>query len=228
MRAQDASPFEGPPVRPSTLIFLGLAGATAGLTQLFLGMRSVMEIGGACAEGGPFVPIRPCPKGVPLVMFGGIWGGLIFAGIYGWQAFRHSVPNFIALLWPALFLSLGWNFLEFGLDPPGGGPAWGWLVCAVVFGLMGGLPLVWALPWIVRRFSGKAPAEGWRSGMTTRGAMGAVVSAIPKLKSVAASTGARDLVSALERLDALHRSGAIDDAEYEAAKERLLGVGGGS
>jgi hypothetical protein len=227
VRAQDASPFEGPPARPSILIFIGLAGATAGLTLLFLGMRSVMEIGGACAEGGPFVPVRPCPKGVPLVMFGGIWGGLIFAGIYGWQAFRHGVPNFIALLWPALFLSLGWNFLEFGLDPPGGGLAWGWLVCAVVFGLMGGLPLVWVLPWIGRRFSGKDPAEDWRSSLGTLGAIRAVASSIPRIKTVSASTGSTDLVSALERLDALHRSGAIDAAEYEAAKERLLGLGGG-
>ena len=47
------------------------------------------------------------------------------------------------LAWPALFLSLGWNFLEFGFDPPGedDGLVWGWIVCGVVFWLMGGLPL---------------------------------------------------------------------------------------
>jgi len=48
------------------------------------------------------------------------------------------VPNFAWALWPALFLSLAGNFLEFGLDPPGeGGVAWGWLLCAGVFFLMG-------------------------------------------------------------------------------------------
>jgi hypothetical protein len=31
-----------------------------------------------------------------------------------------------------------------------------------------------------------------------------------------------DIVSRLERLDALHRSGALDDAQYEAAKTALL------
>src|SRR5687768_10204791 len=134
------------------MVFLGLAAATVGLTFLFLGMRAVMEIGGACAEGGPFVPVRPCPKGIPLVMIGGIWGGLIFAGIYAWQAVKHQVPSFLGLLWPALFLSLGWNFLEFGLNPPfGEGVAVGWLICAVLFAVMGGLPLIWTLKVLGRR-----------------------------------------------------------------------------
>jgi hypothetical protein len=34
--------------------FLSLAGVACGLTWLYLGMRSVMEIGGACASGGPY------------------------------------------------------------------------------------------------------------------------------------------------------------------------------
>jgi hypothetical protein len=48
------------------------------------------------------------------------------------------------LAWPGLFLSLGWNFLEFTFSPPGGGLAWGWLICGVLFVLMGGLPLILA------------------------------------------------------------------------------------
>ena len=52
--------------------------------------------------------------------------------------------NLMPLAWPGLFLSLGWNFLEFAFAPPGGGFAWGWLVCGVVFVLMGGLPLLLA------------------------------------------------------------------------------------
>jgi hypothetical protein len=212
--------FDQPPIRPSAAIFVGLAGTTAGLTLLFLGMRSVMEIGGVCAEGGPFVPVQPCPEGIPLVMFGGVWGGLIFAGLYAWQAFRHGVPNFVALLWSALFLSLGWNFLEFGLDPPGGGPAWGWLVCAVLFGLMGGIPLVLVGPWIVRRFTRSEPPPSWRTTIPTAAVVRAAVSAIPTVRVRPAES--TDLVSALERLEALHRSGSLDDTEFEAAKDKLL------
>jgi hypothetical protein len=43
------------------------------------------------------------------------------------------------LAWSMLFLSLGWNFLEFGLHAPGGGGlAIGWLVSAAAFFAMGG------------------------------------------------------------------------------------------
>jgi hypothetical protein len=41
--------------------------------------------------------------------------------------------------------------------------------------------------------------------------------------SVTAVVAGSDVVSQLERLDALHRSGALDHPEYEAAKDRVLG-----
>src|SRR5919204_232452 len=104
----DAEVDARPGLRSSLWVFLSLAGVTAAITMLYLGMRSVMEIGGSCAEGGPFVPVRPCPKGVALIMVGGIWLGLIFAGMYVWQSLKSGGPSFAGLLWPALFLSLGW------------------------------------------------------------------------------------------------------------------------
>jgi hypothetical protein len=55
---------------------------------------------------------------------------------------RSDGVSLMPLAWPGLFLSLGWNFLEFAFAPPGGGLAWGWLVCGVLFALMGGLPLL--------------------------------------------------------------------------------------
>jgi hypothetical protein len=61
-----------------------------------------------------------------------VWKGSTIGGPYA------ALP---LLAWPALFLSLGWNFLEFGVQPPGGGLAWGWLVPGVMFVLMGGGPL---------------------------------------------------------------------------------------
>ncbi|HEX9823982.1 MAG TPA: SHOCT domain-containing protein [Actinomycetota bacterium] len=237
------------PVGGSVLVFIGLAGLTAGLTVLYLGMRAVMEIGGFCAEGGPFVIEHHCPQGVAGLMMGGIWGGLIFAGLYGWQVFKHSVPSFLVLLWPALFLSLGWNFLEFGLNPPGGGGlAWGWLVCAIVFGLMGGLPLIWALKAMGRRFRGEEAGGAFGSLGGLRGAKGQLSSLIGMARKVSQAAervnaapgdtirvdvgsddadtsdagSSDDMVSALERLDALRRSGALDEAEYAEAKRRIL------
>ena len=42
------------------------------------------------------------------------------------------------LAWSALFLSLGWNFWEYGLQPPGTDG----IICGVVFAIMGAVPLL--------------------------------------------------------------------------------------
>lgn len=243
-------------------VFVSLAGVSAAITMVFLGMRSVMAIGGACAEGGPFTPARPCPKGIPLVMVGGIWLGLIFAGLYVWQSIREGAPSLAVLLWPALFLSLGWNFLEFGVNPrrEGAGLDGGWLVCAVVFLLMGAIPLVLALPSLVRRFRGIESRSGLTGALRTLGGPYRIRFPTPaffdrfdpraraRVETAAAPepgpspssdapVGASgpgsgppgrsgDLVSQLERLAALHRAGALDDQEYEAAKREVLASGG--
>jgi hypothetical protein len=148
---------EGPSLlqnaRAAFWIFVSLAGAACGITLLYLGMRSVMEIGGACADGGPFVVAQPCPKGVPLTILGGIWGAIIMVGIYVWQTIKNKVPSLVAFAWSALFLPLGWNFLEFGVNPPyGEGLVWGWLICAILFVIMGGLPLIFVVKPVVRSF----------------------------------------------------------------------------
>lgn len=208
------------PSLPARLgLLLALAGVAAALTVLFLSMRSVMEIGGACASGGPFVPVRPCPKGVPGLMIGGIWAGMILASVYVWLSARHRVPSFGGLLWPALFISLGWNFLEYGLEPPfGDGLAWGWLVCGALFMLMGGIPLwIWVS---VQRRHGLSPAMSRmpRSLLPVAGVPTGAVWPSP-------DGAAGDLASVLERLEALHRSGALDDSEYKAAKRRAIAGG---
>jgi hypothetical protein len=209
-------------VRDSVWVFVTLAGVSASLTAVYLGMRAVMEIGGTCAEGGPFVPVRPCPEGVPGLMIGGIWAGLIFAGLYVWRAMRAGAISFAGFLWPALFLSLGWNFLEFGLRPPGDqGTAWGWIVCAVVFLLMGGAPLLVAVPAFAGRVLGRDPSQSGLSGRLTGGSLRTAAAAASAFRR--STPREADLVSRLERLDALHRSGALDDREFEAAKRALLG-----
>ena len=193
-------------------VFLSLGGVAAGITLLFLGMRSVMEIGGVCAEGGPFVPRQPCPDGVPGLMVGGIWGGIICVGLYFWQSIKAKAPSLVAFAWPALFLSLGWNFFEFGIDPPGDvGLAWSWLICGVLFVLMGGVPLVIAAGPIWRSLRGTTPEYERPPTKPLSAVRAAVKERTPS-----------DLVEALERLDKMHRTGALTDAEFEKAKRRLL------
>lgn len=210
-------------------VFVSLAGVSAALTILFLSMRSVMKIGGACASGQTaFEIVHPCPHGVPLLMLGAVWGGLLFAGLYAWQSFRNGVPSLVALLWPALFLSLGWNFLQYGISPPGdGGLVWGWLVCAVVFILMGGIPLVAILPGLLRgpREGGATAASPWHFGLMPHTSLGAAASLLSSLRNAtitSAPAGGKDVVGLLERLDALHRTGSLSDEEYERAKQEIL------
>jgi hypothetical protein len=247
----------GERIRGAVGVFVSLAGVVASLTILWLSMRSVMDIGGACASGGPYVPRVACPDGVPLLLVGSIWCGLIFAGLYFWMTFRHGAPSLGPLFWPALFLSLGFNFLAYGLNPPFGlaGVEVGWLICAAVFGLMGAIPLIAAVPAVWRSFHGKGLGEEARRWVWPRRSAPAPpatpwgtdgwfhASDVPATASTAASTTVEPspatdappagawvasdapdaVVSALERLEALHRSGALSDTQFEDAKRRVLG-----
>jgi hypothetical protein len=191
---QDERP---PGLRASVWVFVSLAAVAGAITLLFLGMRSVMKIGGTCASGGPYQISSPCPKGVPLVMLAGIWGGLIFAALYAYQAIKAGIPSFLWLLWPALFLSLGWNFLQFAVDPPGGtGPVVGWIICAVLFFLMGGIPLIPGLAGLSRAVLGKPPpAPAGLRGMLTPGALKATASGVSAMRKLRRSRAWQSLVT---------------------------------
>ena len=132
-------------VRKLIFTAVGVFLVAVGLTVLFLGMRSVMDIGGYCASGGPYEIRHECPNNawmIPVSIFVGLAGvGFLLAGTF------RSGPKLVALAWPALFLALGWNFLEYAFDPPppDTGLVWGWLICGVVFVAMGGLPLLFVL-----------------------------------------------------------------------------------
>ena len=131
--------------RDRALYLVGVAGLTACVVVIFLAMRAVMDIGGFCAEGGPYEIEVHCPGGVPLLMTLAFPGLFLFGGLMLWSGSPIGGPyqGAVFFAWPALFLSLGWNFLEYGFAPPGGGGlAWGWLLCGVVFVAMGGVPLV--------------------------------------------------------------------------------------
>ncbi|HEY7969875.1 MAG TPA: SHOCT domain-containing protein [Candidatus Limnocylindrales bacterium] len=127
----------------------GIVVGTMSITLLYLGMRAVMDVGGACADGGPFVTAQPCPAGTPLAMVGGMFGLFGAAGLIMWFGSRISTAAtaVVALGWPILFVSLGANFLDYGLHPTDGenGPVWGWLIPGILFWVMGLAPVVVAI-----------------------------------------------------------------------------------
>jgi hypothetical protein len=152
LAAMDAAPTRASasPLGILTVV-ASLAAVSSALTIMFLSMRAVMEIGGFCAEGGPFVIETRCPDGVPALMLGAVWIGLAAAFFYFSAARRSGAVSLGGLFWPALFLSLGWNFFEYGIDPPfDGGTAWGWIVPGVLFAIMGGVPLFLVVPTLLR------------------------------------------------------------------------------
>jgi hypothetical protein len=228
----------------------GLVILAAAATSVFLAMRDVMEIGGSCASGGPYEIATPCPDGTAPLMIGGIFGWFIGAGLTGVAG--SQLPGRyggLALLgWPALFLSLGWNFLEFGFDPANGGGTDGSLVfCGVLFFLMGGVPLLFGLKGLARTLWPAATPSSTSAGSAGSGAWGLsdqirmatslvgprMVDArrksrpeppppAPAPDEPAPAAGA-DIVRELERLSDLRRRGELDNDEFERAKDILLG-----
>ncbi len=223
------------------LFLVSIAGIVAAMTILYRSMRSVMAVGGSCGSGGPFVIRVECPDGIPVLMNIAVWGGLILFFVAMAAIVKLRAPNLLWLLWPALFLSLGFNFIQFGLDPPGGqDPVGGWIVCGVLFGLMGGVPLLIGLPIMFRgkrRRTARLADRALELSTRFRNATtppNVIVSSSGANRSAAnwsapsRSQGSANsnIVAALERLAALHRSGSLTDTEYQAAKDAVLGGGG--
>lgn len=124
---------------PILRIFLSVVVFCVSLTVLFLAMRAVLGIGGFCAEGGPYQIAVHCPKGIaPLAAIAPI---TMIVSIFAYLSTGYMTGVF--LFWSAIFLSLGWNFLEFAFYPPEGqGIVYGWLACGVMFIAMGLAPSV--------------------------------------------------------------------------------------
>src|SRR4051812_25668408 len=180
-----------------------------GLTVLFLGMRTVMDIGGSCGSVGT----PACPNSGALVPVG-IWAGLIFAGLYVWQCVKHRVPSLVSLLWPALFLSLGYNFFDYAFK--NSNIEAGFLICGVVFALMGGLPLIYAVPHLWKVY---ALGEVEASKPFHVRATGTAVNQLKQLTTVGRK---RDMAESLEDLAQLHKDGQLSDFEYAKAKDRVI------
>ena len=127
------------------------------LTWSFLGMRAVMDIGGACASGGPYVPVQQCPESATALLSGGIPLLVLSTLLASGVALTLSAPTLLLPLWVALFGSFGWNFLEYAFAPDDG-IVIGWLIPGIMFELMAFPAAVW---WIAGA-TGHLPSLGSR------------------------------------------------------------------
>jgi len=241
------------PVRAVIGYLAGIVVGTTSITLLFLGMRAVMDVGGACADGGPYVTAQPCPSGTPLAMVGGMFGLFAAAGLIVWFGSRISpaAVSIVALGWPALFIALGWNFLDYAFHPPIGepSPVWGWLIPGVLFWIMGITPIVVAvLAWrearagrpgnrmsqqVVNRLapSRRSPAtsdpEPWVEIPPDPAARRVEDVTFAGSRSGSGSTtssaaGSDDLAEDLALLARLHATGDLSDDEFARAKADRL------
>jgi hypothetical protein len=210
-------------LRDVVLVLVGAFGLAACITLIWLGMRAVMDIGGACAEGGPFVPVRPCPEGAPAALTIGMVGLFAFGGLglYAGARIGGGWAALPLLAWPALFGSLGWNFLEYGFTFDDAGVVWGWVIPGVIFLLMAVVPLwfVWSartslatlpahlgLPYRAEPHDPR-PSLGWDPSHR-------VAPADPDPSG--------ETVDRLERLADLRRRGDLTNDEFERFKAALL------
>lgn len=137
------------------LFLLPLFLFTFSLVMIYNGMRGVMELGGFVASGGPYQIAHQAPDYVWLfpVFINVMVISMIASPFLGKKV---NGPNLMSLSWSALFISLGWNFTEFGfraLKEAGGGI--GWIICAVLFMAMGLIPLVL----IIRHYAREAESN---------------------------------------------------------------------
>jgi Short C-terminal domain len=231
----EAGASNGPSSRTVLLYLVGIAGLAFSIALMFIEMRAVLDVGGSCADGGPYVSAQSCPDGTWLMflaIFGGFgWGALAFWAGASIGGRYSSVP---LLAWPALFCTLGFNFLQYGVAPPGGGGIeLGFLIPGILFELMGGIPLVLGL-----RYGGSDDLAGRDRLRAAQLAAGVLPSEIsyPSVSDVlagmtnapAGTDAGTDLANELERLAGLHARGDLTDAEFAAAKAALLGSVAGS
>jgi hypothetical protein len=129
----------------ATFLTLGTLVFVAGLMLTSTSMRAVTSIGGSCASGGPYVNAHPCPTGVAGSMLIGIFAMTLGPALGLAASFPQGGPRLYVFEWTATFLALGWNFLDYGLNPTTGDTSWAWLFCGIAFVVMGVVPLFFLL-----------------------------------------------------------------------------------
>jgi hypothetical protein len=203
-----------------------LATVVIGLTWLNRVAAAVMSAGGSCSTGGPYEVATPCPDGVWMAPVG-LLLGLAGLALYLWCR-PHGGPQLLWLAWPALFGSLGVQFLRAAAAEP---DAYGFWLCGVVFVAMAVAPLALALGddrrAVVRSLVGHGEHEPAAAGRTpspsTADGPRVVVTPAPGLEvTLVPVDGDDDLAHRLERLARLHRAGELTDAEYSEAKHQVL------
>lgn len=238
-------------MRRALFSIVGLLLAGGAVVAFCYAIYSMGHIG-TCASGGPYVSARPCPAGtgvkialIPIAVFGGLLGIAVYSGGIRWE--RESPIGLGLLMWSFTFLGAAGS-LAYGAwgpassDVDGGGVQMAAIILLVIFVPMGVIPLIAAFfgrsrssrtatP-TIRMTPPAAPvaprptvgSPSPRSGVTASSAAATAASLRAGL-AMSGPASPSDVVTRLERLDGLRKSGAITDAEFDRLKARLLSGG---
>lgn len=209
--------------------------AVLGLTWLNRVAASVLSVGGSCGSGGAYEIATPCPSGAWMAPVG-LFVGLVGLGFYLLRRPAGS-PQLLILAWPALFGSLGVQFLRAATSESG---AYGFWLCGIVFLVMAAAPLLLVMGdrgARVQLLVGDGRAEPERIEDQSRGIAGFEADGTvsrgrdlspvdfrgsgPASEDVDGEDGG-DLSESLDRLSRLHRQGDLSDAEFAEAKQKVL------
>lgn len=209
--------------------------AVLGLTWLNRVAASVLSVGGSCGSGGAYEIATPCPSGAWMAPVG-LFVGLFGLGFYLLRRPAGS-PQLLILAWPALFGSLGVQFLRAATSESG---AYGFWLCGIVFLVMAAAPLLLVMGdrgARVQLLVGDGRAEPERIEDQSRGIAGFEADGTvsrgrdlspvdfrgsgPASGDVDGEDGG-DLSESLDRLSRLHRQGDLSDAEFAEAKQKVL------
>jgi hypothetical protein len=116
------------------------------ITWLLAGMRSQMEVGASCADGGPYVVVNPCPEHSTAIVLAGIFLSFFAAIVGSMAALSVGAPNLLVPYWTFTLGGMAVNFLVDGVADEGGW-VWAWIICGIG-GLLMALPGLWMMsPW---------------------------------------------------------------------------------
>lgn len=226
----------------TALVALGWVLCLGGLALACTSIYDLTQTG-TCASGGPYVSARPCPEGTGLKimsLFGAAFLGMAGLACYaaGSRGRRTtSRIGFGLLMWSLTFLGIAGAvaLAAFGPDaePDNDGARIAAIVLLVTFVPMALIPLLGAgvLGRAGRRDREERDADAVpldpRAVAQARQARPPAPSPLAPLIRPAASAApaaSGDPVDQLERLAHLKATGAIDAAEYERLKDRIIGA----
>jgi hypothetical protein len=199
--------------------FVGLGLILGGLTGFLYSLYELMKTG-TCSSGGPYVTVRECPEGTfekSLLVPGGVITSLTGVAVFAFRGDRPGAPaggfqlSGLLVFWCGLFIGGGIVSLiaDMAVDEPGAD--WVGIFLAVLFIPMGVAPLLFL--WFSRgsRRGKKKPRPLQPAPVTAQA---------PPTPTSRGAGG--DPVDRLRQLGELRDSGVLTEAEFAAAKSRIL------